>query len=85
MQKDSSKSSLSGPVDDMHNCDVLPGSCGRHNESEREREENSDEMLTAQGTSGNPEGVLLNVYRQHFGRWDTYLRQRGTSLLGSSN
>lgn len=50
MQKDSLKSSHSGPVDDTHNCNVLPRSCGRHNESERGTAENSDEMLTAQGT-----------------------------------
>lgn len=50
MQNDSLNSSHSGPVDDMHNCDVVSGSCGRHNESERDRAESSDEMLTAQGT-----------------------------------
>lgn len=34
MQKDPVKSSHSGPVDDVYNCDVLPRLCGRHNESE---------------------------------------------------
>lgn len=43
-------SSHIGQVDNMHNCDVLPGPCGRHNESERDGAESSDEMLTAQGT-----------------------------------
>lgn len=50
MQDDSLNSSHSGTADDMHNCDVVPGSCGRRNESERDGAESSDEMLTAQGT-----------------------------------
>ena len=29
---------------------MLPRSCGRHSEAERDRAESNDEMLTAQGT-----------------------------------
>lgn len=62
MQNDSLNSSHSGQADDMHNCDVLPRSCGRHNESERERPQNSDEMLTAQGTLGIQREFCYTLY-----------------------
>ena len=56
MQNDSLNSSHSGPVDDKHNCDMLPRSCGRHNESGRDRAESSDEMFNCSRNSENPRG-----------------------------
>lgn len=83
MLDDSLNSSHIGPVDDMHYSNMSPQSCGRHNESKRGGGESRD--VNRSRKFENPEGVLLNVYGQDLGWWDTYLQQRGTSLLGSGN
>lgn len=48
----------------MQYSNVLPRSRGRHNESERDRGESRDEMLTAQGTVR----IQREFWLMHIGR-----------------